>query len=458
MDWHLVHHAATAIQEQANREELIRNVLLSQQANSSFGRNSGTSSYSIFGSTDTSRTAEPLRAPLPPHFAALEELRASSSHFAGINNGPVQAPLLEERILSRPDTVAALQEFNTSSSTVARSLGPSSLDPPGRVAAMPSQQTETVHRSSLPPKKRISVAAKTPTKNMLQSQLGLPAASGNSSFPLPALPSSNSNQARLKSPECDISLESFQSCWDKCRHKEEFLRKLHEGRIPILKDTSVTGRWSTDNHVETKKHDETKKQAPHVPAEFLHQLVRILENEEYSNIITWTDGILSIHKPSTLEKEVLAAHFGHANLCSFQRQLNYFGFYRSNCQNSKSSMCYTNEAPTTSDIKSLLKLKRKNPRKILAARKKRMAENTASATSSAHNFALGNPLATRQSTLVPVGFSSYDEKMTPSDTNGPLQPQAYYPQQTQLEQVQAFLHQRPFAGSSLPPFHGAWPR
>jgi hypothetical protein len=95
----------------------------------------------------------------------------------------------------------------------------------------------------------------------------------------------------------------------------------------------------------------------HAVAEFLYQLTKMLEdnNEE---IIEWSQGRIKVHYPGRLEGEVLHKYFRHSKFASFQRQLNYFGFRKIAGKGKMAPCSYVNEA-CTSDIKSLLKIKRK---------------------------------------------------------------------------------------------------
>ena len=119
--------------------------------------------------------------------------------------------------------------------------------------------------------------------------------------------------------------------------------------------------------------------------EFLYQLTKMLTDTRNKSIIEWSTlhchphnssadpnnnnnisgggggGRIEVHHPSHLEKEVLGKYFRHSKYSSFQRQLNYFGF-RKIAGKSKMSPCsYVNDA-ATSDIRSLLLMKRKSKR------------------------------------------------------------------------------------------------
>lgn len=110
----------------------------------------------------------------------------------------------------------------------------------------------------------------------------------------------------------------------------------------------------------------------HPIAEFLYQLTKMLTDDN-SEIIEWVDGRIKVHHPERLESEVLHKYFRHSKFASFQRQLNYFGFRKIAGKGKMSPCSYVNEA-ATSDIRSLLLIKRKTNGS--AARKAAMAQRT----------------------------------------------------------------------------------
>ena len=110
---------------------------------------------------------------------------------------------------------------------------------------------------------------------------------------------------------------------------------------------------------------------PHHPvAEFLYQLTKMLTDDN-NEIIEWVDGRIKVHFPERLETEVLHKYFRHSKFASFQRQLNYFGFRKIAGKGKMSPCSYVNES-ATSDIRSLLLIKRKTngsaARKAMAQR------------------------------------------------------------------------------------------
>lgn len=113
----------------------------------------------------------------------------------------------------------------------------------------------------------------------------------------------------------------------------------------------------------------------HPIAEFLYQLTKMLTDDN-SEIIEWADGRIKVHYPERLEGEVLHKYFRHSKFASFQRQLNYFGFRKIAGKGKMSPCSYVNEA-ATSDIRSLLLIKRKTNGS--AARKAAMQQRAAAA-------------------------------------------------------------------------------
>lgn len=108
----------------------------------------------------------------------------------------------------------------------------------------------------------------------------------------------------------------------------------------------------------------------HPVAEFLYQLTKMLTDDN-SEVVEWVDGRIKVHYPDRLENEVLHKYFRHSKFASFQRQLNYFGFRKIAGKGKMSPCSYVNES-ATSDIRSLLLIKRKTngsaARKAIAQR------------------------------------------------------------------------------------------
>lgn len=108
------------------------------------------------------------------------------------------------------------------------------------------------------------------------------------------------------------------------------------------------------------------------PASFLRNLRKILTDED-PRVISWdADGRITIGDPLALSNDVLNKYFRHKQFSSFQRQLNYFGYYKISGKGKLERCIYTNDAlPTDADgepgvsappysIDALLNLKRKS--------------------------------------------------------------------------------------------------
>ncbi|GAX24167.1 hypothetical protein FisN_4Lh252 [Fistulifera solaris] len=105
-------------------------------------------------------------------------------------------------------------------------------------------------------------------------------------------------------------------------------------------------------------HEYQDRNGQHHPiAEFLYQLTKMLTDDN-NEVIEWSDGRIRVHYPERLEAEVLHKYFRHSKFASFQRQLNYFGFRKIAGKGKMSPCSYVNDA-ATSDIRSLLLIKRK---------------------------------------------------------------------------------------------------
>mmetsp|Transcript_15967 Transcript_15967/g.50048 ORF Transcript_15967/g.50048 Transcript_15967/m.50048 type:complete len:464 (-) Transcript_15967:566-1957(-) len=108
------------------------------------------------------------------------------------------------------------------------------------------------------------------------------------------------------------------------------------------------------------------------PASFLKNLRCILLTED-PRIISWSDnGRITISDPVSLSNEILHRYFRHSQFSSFQRQLNYFGYYKVSGKGKMHRCVYTNDAlPSETDgtpgvnappypVDVLLRLKRKS--------------------------------------------------------------------------------------------------
>jgi HSF-type DNA-binding len=163
------------------------------------------------------------------------------------------------------------------------------------------------------------------------------------------------------------------------------------------KDIDKNGDLGSDDDDGTETNDPNNPNGQHHPiAEFLYQLTKMLTDDN-NEIIEWTDGRIKVHYPERLEGEVLHKYFRHSKFASFQRQLNYFGFRKIAGKGKMSPCSYVNE-DATSDIRSLLLIKRKTNGS--AARKAALQQRVAAMTNS--TTSMMNPFALPQA-LTPVG-------------------------------------------------------
>lgn len=72
--------------------------------------------------------------------------------------------------------------------------------------------------------------------------------------------------------------------------------------------------------------------------EFLRKLVDILRDPSYVRLMEWKNSKIYIHDPPGVCRQVLPSFFRHSNYASFQRQLNYFGFRKTDGRGRKGKM------------------------------------------------------------------------------------------------------------------------
>ena len=153
------------------------------------------------------------------------------------------------------------------------------------------------------------------------------------------------------------------------------------------------------------------------PASFLLKLREVLAREDPA-VISWDgDGRITIGDPKRLGDEVLARYFRHGNFSSFQRQLNYFGYYKVQGKGRLAACVYTNDAlaaaaggPPDLPVDALLALKRKSSREgapcrasMRAARAEKEQARAAQAVSvSPDPRAAKRPRALSEGTVVTV--------------------------------------------------------
>ena len=112
---------------------------------------------------------------------------------------------------------------------------------------------------------------------------------------------------------------------------------------------------------------ESHKASSIASAEFLFQLMKMLQDEN-NKYIEWEDGEIKISSPTNLAK-TLHNYFNHNKFSSFQRQLNYFRFYKRFGKGKMSPCAYRNDF-TTKELHSILFLRRKPTVSRVRSRKK----------------------------------------------------------------------------------------
>lgn len=108
--------------------------------------------------------------------------------------------------------------------------------------------------------------------------------------------------------------------------------------------------------------------------EFLYQLIKML-TDNHREVIEWSNGKIEVHNPHKLESDVLNKYFRHSKYASFQRQLNYFGFRKLAGKGKMAPCSYVNEN-ATSDLRSLLKMKRKTSATTRDSKNEKIDEST----------------------------------------------------------------------------------
>jgi len=125
-------------------------------------------------------------------------------------------------------------------------------------------------------------------------------------------------------------------------------------------------------------------------AEFLYQLTKMLTDDN-REVIEWNKGKIEVHNPHKLASDVLHQYFRHSKFASFQRQLNYFGFRKLAGKGKMAPCSYVNDAATT-DLRSLLLIKRKTTPATGKEKGNRKRERTGSKNEGLATLPVINPV------------------------------------------------------------------
>lgn len=188
-------------------------------------------------------------------------------------------------------------------------------------------------------------------------------------------------------------------------NSSDLVEQTSRGEISdIEKGMNASDSLPEDGDIQRQEYADRNGQH-HPIAEFLYQLTKMLTDDNVE-IIEWVDGRIKVHYPERLEGEVLHKYFRHSKFASFQRQLNYFGFRKIAGKGKMSPCSYVNEG-ATSDIRSLLLIKRKTNGS--AARKAAMHQRAPPNTSAGAGPGTGNGALPSQGinpALAGMNFSS----------------------------------------------------
>ncbi|CAM9826855.1 unnamed protein product [Phaeothamnion confervicola] len=99
---------------------------------------------------------------------------------------------------------------------------------------------------------------------------------------------------------------------------------------------------------------------PKSTTRFLASLVRMVRHED-PQIISWDHGRLVINDPKRLVNEILEKYFRHSNYTSLQRQLNSFGFHKTEGKGRYERSIYTRQGLAGRPIEAILTVTRGIP-------------------------------------------------------------------------------------------------
>lgn len=110
---------------------------------------------------------------------------------------------------------------------------------------------------------------------------------------------------------------------------------------------------------ELTQNAEQKSSKRQLCPEFLRKLVDMLQDEMNSSIIEWKDNNIYVYDPHAMCEEVLPKYFRHSKYSSFQRQLNYFGFRKTEGKGKMTPCVYSSVELQGKSVSSILDMKRK---------------------------------------------------------------------------------------------------
>mmetsp|Transcript_9814 Transcript_9814/g.12798 ORF Transcript_9814/g.12798 Transcript_9814/m.12798 type:complete len:386 (-) Transcript_9814:184-1341(-) len=108
--------------------------------------------------------------------------------------------------------------------------------------------------------------------------------------------------------------------------------------------------------------------------EFLRKLVDMLVNQANKSIIEWRDNKIHVYDPQAVCNEVLPKYFRHSKYSSFQRQLNYFGFKKTEGKGKMTPCVYACPELEGKGVDGILEMKRKI--NVMAPRKAEQKMNS----------------------------------------------------------------------------------
>jgi len=151
------------------------------------------------------------------------------------------------------------------------------------------------------------------------------------------------------------------------------------------------------------------------PVRFLAQLYTMLEEDKYTECISWSeDGTsFTVSNPQELEQKVLPGYYKSTKFSSFQRQLNYFGFKKVK----KRGYMYTHAQFMRGHRDKLIEIKRKPNTGNLKKRKVRQVKTESPRPSAASGKSPhGSPRNSKRQKAVPRRF---DNSASPEGASSP---------------------------------------